>query len=154
MVLSIDKIAHADGNRAANRTISLKPTPTAGVYTGTVQPASSGSYTLRFAAADATGKELGTDELPLTVVQWDIEAERIARDDLRLSAIANRSGGRYVQLAALPDVLDVIIDRDRDLDEAPSSPTTFRLHDFTLGFLAFVGLVTIEWFLRRSWQLQ
>jgi len=139
---------------AGKKSVALQPTPTAGVYEGAFAPDKAGAYTLRFTAADPSGKELGSDDLPLVVAQTNLEAERIARDDQTLRAIADRSHGRYAELAGLPDVIDLIIARAAGLADAPKNPTIVRLYDFTLGFLLFVSLLTAEWFLRRHWQLQ
>jgi hypothetical protein len=141
-----------EGEDAAAETLPLAPTG-AGLYELNYRPAEPGNYTLTVTADNADGETLGTDELTLTVAPHSEEMARLARNDILLRMIADRSGGRSADLSALPEVLDRILQRtegasgDRDRGEA------HPLYDFTLLFLLFVGLMTVEWFLRRSWQL-
>ena len=126
----------------------------AGLYEGKLRPPRPGKFTVSFRAADRTGKALGTDKLPLIVAPRSRETERLARDTETLRAVARLSGGRYAELAALPDVIDELIQRSREhlLPAVPSRQ--YNLYNFVLLFLLFVALLTTEWLLRRSWQLQ
>ena len=71
-----------------------------------------------------------------------------------LEAIAEATKGRYAELSALPDVIDEIIARQKDRLLPAARPSQHRLYNFPLLFLVFVGLLTAEWILRRSWRLQ
>jgi hypothetical protein len=141
-----------DDEDAAGETLPLAPAG-AGLYELNYRPPEPGTYTLTVTAEGADGEDLGTDELTLTAAPHSEEMARLARNDILLKMIADRSGGRSADLSALPEVLDRIVERldtgsgDRDRGEA------YPLYDFTLLFLLFVGLMTVEWFLRRSWQL-
>lgn len=125
-----------------------------GLYEATFRPARPGRYAVTVTALDKAGTKMADDELPVVVAPYARETDRLARDAKTLDAIAERSGGRYVELSRLPDVIDEIIQRQQSrLLPAPAAVER-RLYDFTLLFLIFVGLLTTEWMLRRNWQLQ
>ncbi len=135
--------------------VALRRSPAgAGLYEGRLRPSRPGKFTVGFRAADRAGKALGSDELGVIVAPRSKEAERLARDAKTLRAVARLSGGRYAELAALPDVIDELIQRSREhlLPAVPSRQ--YNLYNFVLLFLLFVALLTTEWLLRRSWQLQ
>lgn len=144
----------ADRPNEPGKPIAMEPTASSGIFEGTISPPDSGTYTLKFSAVSKAGQPLGADELPLVVASQNIETDRLARDEANLQAIATRSHGLYADIRGLPDVIDRIIDRSRGLSDAPRSPEIRPLYSFPIGFLLFVGLVTVEWSLRRKWQLQ
>ncbi len=126
----------------------------AGLYEASYRAEKAGTYTLTLTAVDKQGAKLGEDRLPVIVAPHSRETDRLARDTATLRAIAARRDGRYAELSALPDVIDQIIQRQRArLLPAPPARQV-RLYNFTLLFLAFVALLTVEWVVRRRWQLQ
>jgi hypothetical protein len=144
-------VVPADGG--PSRTVALTASPTLGEYEGSFVPSASGRYTLRFIANDAAGSALGQDELPLIVAAPAAELDRLARDDATLRLIAETTGGQYADLHALPDLLDQWVARLA----APGPAAQARvvgLYNFPLGFVLFVVVLTVEWMLRRRWQLQ
>ena len=145
----------SDGDTAL-QTIALQKSDSPGVYEGSFTTGDTGRYVLRLVATYAAGSDLGDDELYLTVGQSNMETERIARDDLRLRAIANRSAGLFAALTALPDIVDQLIETLAGAGDTSSDPvaTITPLHSFPLGFAAMVTLLTSEWLLRRRWQLR
>lgn len=125
-----------------------------GLYEATFRPREPGKYTLTVTALDRAGKRVAADSLPVVVAPYSKETDRLARDGRVLAAVAERSGGRYVELSRLPDVIDALIQRQQSrLLPAPMAVER-SLYNFTLLFLVFVGLLTAEWLLRRNWQLQ
>ena len=104
-------------------------------------------------ATHTADRVLGTDELPLIVASHRAEMDRLARDDAMLRSIADRSGGRFDDISALPDVIDRIIARQENRATAPAAGRSFRVYNFTLLFVALAGILTAEWLLRRRWQL-
>ena len=125
-----------------------------GVYETTHKPARAGKYTVTVKAVDAAGADLGSDSLPLRVAPHSLETDRLARDVDSLKGIGAARGGRYAELAALPEIIDEIVDR-KQRQLLPAAPARrFGLYNFTLLFLAFVALLTVEWYTRRTWQLQ
>jgi len=142
----------ADGGEGG-QTVPLSPISGAGLFEGTFRPQREGDYRLRFSAADAAGQTLGTDELPLTVGPHRPETDRLARDDALLRSIADRSGGRFANISALPDLIDKIIDRRRSRSVPAGTGKLLRLYNFPLLFMATATVLTAEWMLRRRWQL-
>jgi len=145
-----------DAGENDGQTFTLDPADRPGLYAGNFTPGGGGRYRLRFTAVDKAGASLGTDTLPLTVGGAGGEHDRtrrIAEDDRLLEGIARRSTGRFRYLESAPETVDEI------LRAAPAAGTsaearTVRLYNFTAGFLAFVVMMALEWFLRRRWQLR
>ena len=162
------QVKGADGRAAedANVSAELKSSPTAepvrislspvggGVYEVAHKPADAGKYALTVSATDSAGGPLGADELPLIVAKRAKETDRLARDTAALKAIAVAAKGRYAELAELPEVIDQIIARQAGRIMPAPKPTEYDLHNFPILFVAFVGLLTAEWLIRRNWQLQ
>lgn len=137
--------------------VALEPSAAgAGLYEAAPTADADGRFTVTVKAADKQGQALGADALPLIVAPHSQEAERLARDTATLKAVAAARDGRYAELAALPDVVNELIQRKqaRLLPPMYIGARQFDLYNFTLLFLVFVGLLTAEWLLRRSWQLQ
>ncbi len=151
------RIVRRGTDAEGGETQTLAPTLGGGLYRGELAPRTPGEYVVRCTAVGPEGTELGADELPLTVVGQSLEQERLARNDVQLRRISADSDGRYVDLAALPDLIDQIIDRHARPTEARAS----LLPDYAASyygwfgffFVLFVGLLTGEWLLRRHWQL-
>ncbi len=134
--------------------ISLSSTAGRGLYRGQWRPAAAGRYTVKLTAVDPGGKTLGTDSLTITVIRQNTEKQKLARDDNLLRRIAKVSGGQFADLAALPDLLDNIIDRRKTRAGPPPQAKSRRLYNFPILFILFVALLTSEWLLRRSWNMQ
>lgn len=126
-----------------------------GMFEGSFEPTSSGTFTIAASATDDKGQALASDELALAVTARSAEMERLSRNDELLRQIAHRSGGQYVpDPAQLPELLDKLIERSRlAAPPAPSAPP-LPLYNYTVLLGAFVCLMTTEWLLRRRWQLQ
>ncbi|NBB95587.1 MAG: hypothetical protein GVY16_07580 [Planctomycetes bacterium] len=146
----------ADGRPLAQptETLTLVAGDGGGTYRGDWTPKEAGEYVLRLAAVSSRDEQLGTDELPVTVERRSRELQRLARNDELLRDLAVNSAGQYADITGLPDLLDNIIDRQRQLAGPPPKATVHRLYHFPLLFIAFVAMLTGEWVLRRRWQLQ
>ncbi len=133
--------------------VVLAPSVEAGVFEGEFSPRDSGAYRLEVSAGDDQGRPLGTDSLPIAVLPHLAELDRLARDPELLSRLAAGRGGRYADIAALPELIDEIV-RDCGKVSAPAAtPTTIKCYNFPLIFVLVVALLTCEWLLRRRWQL-
>jgi uncharacterized membrane protein len=134
--------------------LAIPPAKATGLYQATLKPPSSGKFKLTVTAQDKQSKTIGTDSLTVLVNEHSAETDRLARDGATLRNIAQARGGAYRELSALPEVIDEIAQRQgaRLLTAPPAR--RYDLYNFTLLFLVFVGLLTTEWLLRRSWQLQ
>ena len=145
------------GNIVANT--QLMPTQDAGTYETLYRPEKAGRFKLQVLAVDKAGKELGRDELPLTVATHTAETDRTARDRKTLTAIADETGGQNADIKQLPELVDSIIDRHKKANPTPPLRIVKLFYffgdnsGFTALFLALVALLTTEWMLRRRWQL-
>ena len=135
-------------------TIPMSAKRSGGMFETNLRPQAEGKYRVRVTALDSTGTQLGTDELILTAAPQSEEMDRLARDPVTLQMIATHSGARYADVTGLPELIDQIIERHKVTAGTAPSPESFHLYNFTLLFLLFVALLTGEWLLRRSWQLQ
>ena len=125
----------------------------AGLYQAELAPDKPGSYRLTVTAGGRSGAVIGRDEMPLEVLAHSSEQARLARDVGLLREIAQVSGGRYADLAGLPEIVDLIIARQAS-SSAPAPPVrSVRLYNFWVLLAVFVCLMTAEWSLRRYWQL-
>ncbi len=164
------QVRDADGRPAAEATVSavlragpeekpidvkMKPSKAGdGLYEGSARPERPGKYTLTVTAADKQANKLGQDELPVVVGPHYAETEKLARNDQLLRDLAAASEGEYLELMELPLVIDELIERQQALRPPPPRPREYPFYNFTILFLVFVGLLTAEWLIRRSWQLQ
>lgn len=125
----------------------------AGLFEGIYTPQADGKHTIKLTAVDSAAQTLGTDELDLFVAPRSSETARLARNDVLLRQIAETSKGRFTDISGLPEMVDLIIRRQKArLAPAPEAEE-YLLYDFTTLFIAFVVLLTAEWILRRNWQL-
>jgi uncharacterized membrane protein len=149
------EIAPAAGG-AKGDALPLSPRMGDRLFEGEHRPSKEGTYRVTATARDAAGAALGSDELTLTVAAYSTETDRLARNDALMQLVADRSAGRAVDLAALPDLIDQIARRAKSRAGAPGGREgrIVTLHNFTFLFLAFVTLLTAEWLLRRQWHLR
>ena len=112
-----------------------------------------GDYTIRVRAA-ANGQALGEAEGRFLVVDQDIELDNpIADVDVMagLAAATAEAGGEALAPEALPALFDRLAEQTIELQE----PLIRRvpLYDNWPFFLLFVGVIGVEWFLRKKWGL-
>jgi uncharacterized membrane protein len=123
-----------------------------GMYEATAvaafKPALAGTYKVVYGATkDKT--DLGRDETTFRVLPAAGEREVLAADPRTLELIAARTRGTAVDLSSVEALADRLL---------AGAPTAGRavivpLSDARWCFAAFVGLVGLEWLLRRRWQL-
>ncbi|MDP6545308.1 MAG: hypothetical protein QGH60_15090 [Phycisphaerae bacterium] len=113
-----------------------------------------GKYQVVVTAVDnRTSKTIGRDEMTLIIEGHSQETDRVSLNTALLARVAGAHGGQYAELPGLNDVITQLIARGQALAGGGPKMTTYRLYNFTLLFLVFVGLLTTEWILRRNWQL-
>jgi len=134
-------------------TVPLVAGAESGRFTAQYAPAAGGSLVLRFIASDSAGREVATDDLPLAVLAGGGEQDRLARDDALLADVARRSGGGSGDLSRLAELVGLMV-RRADRGRTAEAPTLIRLHNLPAGLAAMVALLTVEWILRRRWQLR
>jgi uncharacterized membrane protein len=121
------------------------------VYTATLAPPAPGAYRLTVRATGSDGRALAEDALPLRIAEPMAETEHLARNDSVLRELADRTGGRYVELSAFPDLVDVLIARAPPAGLAAA--TVHSLTNFPAAMAVFIVALTAEWLLRRRWEL-
>jgi hypothetical protein len=111
---------------------------------------SAGDYTLRVTASK-DGQLIGTSQSRFLVVEQDLELDRAAADATLLESLAAMTGGR----ALVPEELSNLIQRLAEDTESLKVRTETKkpLWD-TWGFFGvLVGLLAVEWYLRKRWVL-
>ena len=135
--------------------LSRKGDEFAGVIDRLTQP---GSYQISVTALDADGQQLGSATAHFEVMDQDVELSNPAADPDQMARLANltrESGGRVVAPEQLPSLLKEIQQNPPQMVEEVL--TRWQLADtwwdawLVLGCL--VGLLTVEWFLRKRWGL-
>jgi uncharacterized membrane protein len=104
------------------------------------------------------GKQLGTARANFQVLDRDIELSAIATGHEQLARLANltkEAGGKPLAREQLPDLLQELKSRREELEVKVR--TKWRLGDTAfdawLFVLSVVGLLTVEWLLRKRWGL-
>ena len=155
------KLTVLDGADKTVATAQLLPTDDREIFATTYRPTADGTFRLKVAAVDKGGKDLGADELPLTVVTPAniLEAKPTARDAATLEKIAAASGGLAGDVERLGELVDHLI-AHRDTRPPVPKPRIVKLfylfgdaNGFAGLFVILVALLTTEWLLRRRWQL-
>ena len=115
------------------------------------QHALAGTYKVAFGASKDNA-DLGRDNSTFLILPAAGERDVLAAQPRTLETIAARTGGTAVDLAAL----DALADRLLAAAEPPpaASLSSIPLYQPRWFFLAFIGLIAVEWLLRRKWQLQ
>jgi hypothetical protein len=147
------RIQRQDAQEQA-QTMSLSYDPGSGLFEGQFIPRSQGRLLLKVFGAGTPPGGLGEDEMSLVVAPRSAETERLARDDALLRQIAERTGGSFAAISALPDMVDRIIERGTSPAGAAAQPSIRRLYNFPALFAVSAVLMTLEWTLRRRWQLR
>jgi hypothetical protein len=133
--------------------IPLAATAAPGVLKASWRPSKEGHYTIQLSAKDSRGAALGTDKLGVRIIRQNTELQHLACDDKFMRELARVSGGIFGEIDSLPDLLDRIQQQHQG-NRREVKPQMYRLFNFPALFLLFVALLTVEWLLRRYWQLQ
>lgn len=120
---------------------------TSGSFRDTQQ---AGDYTIRVAASQ-DGRELGTTKARFVVLEQDLELDNPLADATLLENIAAMTGGKGLVPEELPDFLKKLAEATEELQVQTEAKRTFW--DTWPFFLVFVGLLGIEWYLRKRWGL-
>ncbi|MBD3368281.1 MAG: hypothetical protein GF405_08970 [Candidatus Eisenbacteria bacterium] len=122
----------------------LSMTPVVGGYEGELSAPPPGAYTYR-ATASVDGEIVGTDEGTFEVETFALEDADVRRRASVLRRLAEVTGGAYVTPETLDDLPDELplerVVRRRSKE--------YELWDTPWLLTAFVGLLSVEWALRR-----
>jgi uncharacterized membrane protein len=122
----------------------------AGSFTGTTAP---GDYRITVAARD-NGETVGNATARFSVTDQDVELDQPAAEPTLLANLANMTaaaGGAGLAPEELPYLLEKLKARASQFEE--EIVETLTLWDRWPTMLAFVGLLSTEWFLRKRWGL-
>jgi hypothetical protein len=111
-----------------------------------------GDYTVIVTATRA-GENLGSAQARFLVYEQDLELDNAAADPTLLASLARMTesvGGRVLAPEELPELLKSLKDQPQEVVEREVRTTPYDKWPF---FLAFVGVLSVEWFLRKKWGL-
>ncbi|MCG8584275.1 MAG: glutamine amidotransferase [Pirellulales bacterium] len=121
--------------------------------TGKAQTAglAAGDYLVE-ASATKQGKSLGTARVRFTVDSTDLELDNPVADPTLMRALADmtaEAGGRAIEPNELADLLDELAELPAELEVEKEVKITY--YDRPWLLVLFVGLLGVEWFLRKRW---
>jgi uncharacterized membrane protein len=142
--------ARVRGPKGTEETLPLSNVAgSAGNYRGDFEPKTPGTYEI-IVEAKLAGTVLKAEKVVTDVGRPNLEFDRLDLDEKTLTRIAETSGGRYRHISTadrLLDELDRKAQRRRVALEQPLSwPGPF--------WAAFVGLLAVEWVVRKRYQLR
>ncbi|HBO42343.1 MAG TPA: hypothetical protein DD670_00060 [Planctomycetaceae bacterium] len=109
-----------------------------------------GDYTVTVRARKGT-EPLGESKARFLVFEEDLELDNASADTTGMEALAAITGGRSIAPEQLPELLRELVEKTEHLEEKTEIKQTWW--DTWPFFLLFVGLLSIEWFLRKRWGL-
>jgi uncharacterized membrane protein len=124
--------------------------PCAASFRNTVKP---GDYQIKVIARQG-GKELGTATARFLVPDHDLELDRPAAEPslmAQLAEMTKAAGGMALAPEEMPGLLNRLAEKPPELTEEVVAKVTYW--DRWPFFLAFVGCLSVEWFLRKRWGL-
>jgi hypothetical protein len=130
--------------------IALSPlSGRAGHYSGTFEPQETGTYDI-VVEVQSGEFTLAADKLTVAVGRTNLEFEKLDLDEKTLSQVAAASGGRYVHITTADQLID-------QLDRSQRKKSIYverQLYWPPLCWPLLVGALTLEWFLRKRFQLR
>jgi uncharacterized membrane protein len=120
-----------------------------GNYRLVYEPPTSGAYEIKVQAT-LDGEDIEAETMVINVGRPNLEFDRLDLDEKMLVAIANQTGGRYAHYTTA----DRLIERLARQHKQRQVTLEFPLFWPPVFWLAFVGVLTTEWLLRRRYQLR
>jgi uncharacterized membrane protein len=143
------QVIKPDGTSETVRT-SPRADASIGSFSATSAP---GDYKIVVSARDS-GETVGTASARFSVSDQDVELDQPAAEPVFLASLANitaNAGGQGLAPEELPYLLEKLKSRADQFEE--EIVETLTLWDRWPMMLAFVGLLSTEWFLRKRWGL-
>jgi len=132
----------------------VRPARRGGGWTGSfAETTEPGDYRIIVSARDK-GETVGSATARFSVSDQDVELDQPAAEPMLLASLANltaEAGGEGLAPEELPDLLEKLKARAEEFEE--EIVETITLWDRWPTLLAFVGLLSAEWFLRKRWGL-
>ncbi|QNN23228.1 hypothetical protein HED60_13420 [Planctomycetales bacterium ZRK34] len=142
--------ATPDG-RPVQRVAKIDPSDTAGaLYTASFEAYMPGEFTIGVAAKRETA-DLGSDRVSIQVTQPIVEFTQTDPDPQTLTKLAEKTGGSVLNEMQLGDLAAKINMTPRQVTIQPSADADAEpAWNRWLLLLAFIGLMSGEWFIRRK----
>ena len=122
--------------------------PADGNYELSFEPSESGKYEVLVSALERNDP-LGETSVVFQVGRPNLEFEELDLNDEGLRKLASVTGGRYYYLSNVNQLLLELVAKVEE-----NRVTDYRkLYNLPLLFVIFVGLLTLEWILRKKWRL-
>jgi len=112
--------------------------------------ATAGDYAIEVTAA-RQGQPLGSARARFLVFEQDIELDNAAADVGLLQNLAAITGGEMIAPEQLAELIDRLANQPENLEIPQETKLTFW--DRWSFFLTLVGLLSVEWYLRKRWGL-
>jgi hypothetical protein len=140
------EIVLPDGNR---RPLSLvrKEDHLSGSFRETQMP---GDYAIEVKVAQK-GQEYGSARGRFVVFQQDLELDNASADAETLKSLAAMTGGQSLAPEQLPELIERLTEQTSQFEIQQETKKTFW--DTWPFFLFLVGLLSVEWYLRKRWGL-
>lgn len=145
---SSETFADRAGSTVVGRFDAHRIGPYSSVLEGTWIPPRPGSYIIQ-AADIPTGPGTRAASVVVRVKRPDLEARRPEADHDVLERIAAATGGRVLELDELEEGFRAIRDRSVQIPDDIEEP----LWDSKLALMLFVGMISMEWVLRKAFGL-
>jgi uncharacterized membrane protein len=143
-------VAQVNGPQASSDTVTLAPVAgSAGSYQGTFEPKRPGTYEI-LVEARLGPSALKAEKASVEVGRQNLEFDRLDLDDVMLQKIAQATGGRYYHIKTADQLVDSLGRQEKRRHVSLEQPLYFP----RLFWLIFVGVLAIEWVLRRRFQLR
>ena len=111
---------------------------------------SAGDYAIEVTAT-RNGEALGSARARFLVFQQDLELDNAAADTASLEGLAAMTGGESFAAERLEELVNQLATQTEHLEIEQETKQTF--YDTWPLFLLVVGLLGVEWFLRKRWGL-
>jgi uncharacterized membrane protein len=136
------------------RSVTVRPTKTGEEWLANFRDTvKAGDYRITVTGKDGDDA-LGTAEARFLVPEQDLELDRPAAEPSLMAQLADLTkpaGGAALAAEELPDLLKRLAETPPELKEEVVAKVTYW--DTWPFFLMFVGLLSVEWFLRKRWGL-
>ena len=109
-----------------------------------------GDYAIELTATQK-GQPLGDARARFLVFQQDLELDNASADAATMESLAAMTGGQSLAPEQLPELIKRLVEETQYLEVQHETKKTFW--DTWAFFLILVGLLTVEWYLRKRWGL-
>jgi hypothetical protein len=113
-------------------------------FKATLPPMGPGKYHLK-GEADLGDRKVESKPIDITVSDVSVEFQRVSQDRANLGSIARQSGGAYTG----GDGIDGVIERINLTPRVSQTTTEMSLRTSFAAFLVILGILSVEWIVRK-----